>query len=52
MDRLQKLGEYLRFYGALPARISELVILAVARQWTQQFEWSVHVALARGQGKA
>lgn len=50
MDRLQKLGEYLRFHSALPARISELVILAVARQWTQQFEWSVHVALAREAG--
>ena len=50
MDRLQKLGEYLRFHSALPARISELVILGVARQWTQQFEWSVHVALAREAG--
>jgi 4-carboxymuconolactone decarboxylase len=50
MDRLQKVGEYLRFHSALPARISELVILAVARQWTQQFEWMVHVPLARETG--
>jgi hypothetical protein len=32
MHRLQKVGEYLRFQGALPARISEFLILAVARQ--------------------
>jgi len=50
MDRLQKVGEYLRFHSALPARISELVVLAVARQWTQQFEWFVHVPLALDAG--
>ena len=50
MDRLQKVGEYLRFHSALPGRISELVILAVARQWTQQFEWFVHVPLALDAG--
>jgi 4-carboxymuconolactone decarboxylase len=50
MHRLQKVGEYLRFQSALPARISEFLILAVARQWTQQFEWFVHVPLARDAG--
>ena len=50
MDRLQKVGEYLRFPSPLPARISELVILAVARQWTQQFEWFVHMPLALDAG--
>lgn len=50
MDRLQKVGEYLRFHSALPARISELLVLCVARQWTQQFEWFVHVPLARDAG--
>jgi 4-carboxymuconolactone decarboxylase len=47
---LQKAGEYLRFDSALPRRVSELATLVVARQWTQQFEWSVHVPLARREG--
>lgn len=46
MDRLQKVGEYLRFRSALEPRISEFMMLAVSRQWTQQFEWYVHVPLA------
>jgi 4-carboxymuconolactone decarboxylase len=46
MDRLQKVGEYLRFRGSLEARISEFLMLVVSRQWTQQFEWFVHVSLA------
>ena len=50
MDRLQKVGEYLRFHSALQARISEFVVLVVARQWTQQFEWFVHVPLALDAG--
>ena len=50
MDRLQKVGEYLRFQSALPVRVSELMVLLVARQWTQQFEWFVHVPLALDAG--
>ena len=46
MDRLQKVGEYLRFKSALEQRISEFVMLVVSRHWTQQFEWAVHVPLA------
>lgn len=46
MDRLQKVGEYLRFRSSLEPRISEFVMLVVSRQWTQQFEWAVHVPLA------
>ena len=46
MDRLQKVGEYLRFRSALEPRISEFVMLVVSRYWTQQFEWAVHVPLA------
>jgi len=36
----------LRFDGVLPARLSEFATLIVARAWTQQFEWAVHVPLA------
>jgi len=46
MDRLQKVGEYLRFQGVLEKRVSEFVMLAVSRHWTQQFEWAVHHPLA------
>jgi 4-carboxymuconolactone decarboxylase len=46
MDRLQKVGEYLRFRSSLQARINEFLMLVVSRQWTQQFEWVVHVPLA------
>ncbi|HSW21828.1 MAG TPA: carboxymuconolactone decarboxylase family protein [Burkholderiaceae bacterium] len=50
LARLQKVGEYLRFENALPARLSEFATLVVARAWAQQFEWFVHVPLALAQG--
>ena len=46
VDRLGKLGEYLRFGSSLDARVSELVMLSVAREWTNQFEWATHAPLA------
>ncbi len=46
MDRLQQVGEYLRFRSSLEPRISEWLMLIVSRAWTQQFEWAVHVPLA------
>jgi len=50
MDRLQKVGEYLRFQSSLEQRISELLMLVVSREWTQHFEWFIHVALGRKAG--
>lgn len=52
MDRLQKVGEYLRFHSALEPRLSEFVMLIVSRQWTQQFEWAIHYPLALKAGLA
>lgn len=46
MSRLQKVGEYLRYQSALDTRINEFVMLIIARQWTQQFEWCTHYPLA------
>jgi 4-carboxymuconolactone decarboxylase len=46
MDRLQRVGEYIRFDSSLPPRLSEFAMLVVARASTQQFEWFVHVPLA------
>jgi len=50
MDRLQKVGEYLRFESSLEQRISEFIMLVVSREWTQHFEWFVHVPLGRKAG--
>jgi 4-carboxymuconolactone decarboxylase len=50
MDRLQKVGEYLRFQSSLEQRISEFIMLVVSREWTQHFEWFVHVPLGRKAG--
>lgn len=52
VERLGKLGEYLRFGSPLPARVGELAMLVVAREWTNQFEWAVHVPLALKSGVA
>jgi 4-carboxymuconolactone decarboxylase len=46
MSRLQRVGEYLRFEAKFEANIREFVILLIARQWTQQFEWYSHESLA------
>lgn len=50
MDRLQRVGEYLRFGNANPARLSELAMLVTARHVTNQFEWAVHYPLAVKEG--
>jgi len=46
MTRTRAMGDYLRFKSALPPRLSELVILIIARRWTQQYEWNAHQPLA------
>lgn len=50
VDRLGKVGEYLRFDSSLDARISEFIMLIVSREWTNQFEWFTHVPLGRKAG--
>ena len=50
MDRLQRVGEYLRFDSALPTRLNEFATLLVARATSQQFEWFVHAAAAQKAG--
>jgi 4-carboxymuconolactone decarboxylase len=50
MNRLQALGEYLRYGSALGPKLGEMVILLTARLWTQNFEWFVHAPLARKYG--
>lgn len=50
LQRVGKLGEYLRFGSMLPTRVNEFATLIVAREWTQQFEWAVHAAAAAKAG--
>jgi 4-carboxymuconolactone decarboxylase len=49
-DPVGALGEVLRFRGALPDRVRELLICAVARHTHNQFEWQLHAPLARKAG--
>ena len=49
-DRLQKVGEYLRFESAVPRRLNELAILMTARAWDAQFEWFAHHRMAMDAG--
>jgi 4-carboxymuconolactone decarboxylase len=49
-DRLQKVGEYLRFKTSLPHRLNEFAILIAARQATAQYEWYAHYPLAIKEG--
>jgi 4-carboxymuconolactone decarboxylase len=46
MLRAKAMGDYLRFRNVLPKRVSEMVILITAREWTQQYEWAHHYGFA------
>ena len=52
MLRAKAMGDYLRFRNVLPKRVSEMVILITAREWTQQFEWTYHYRHATEAGLA
>jgi 4-carboxymuconolactone decarboxylase len=44
--RIQAVGEHIRFKSAIPKHLNELAILITAREWTSQYEWYAHHALA------
>jgi len=52
MGRVDKLGEYLRYESALPARLREFAILLVARLYSQNVEWAIHQPIALKAGVA
>ena len=52
MLRAKAMGDYLRFRNVLPKRVSEMVILITAREWTQQYEWAYHYGFALEEGLA
>jgi len=45
-DRLQKVGEYVRFKTSLDKRVNEMAILMTAQAWGAQYEWYAHAPLA------
>src|SRR5215470_3676983 len=45
-DRLQKVGEYVRFSTSLDRRLNEMAILMTAQYWGTQYEWYAHAPLA------
>lgn len=45
-DRLQRVGEYLRFSTTLPHNLNEFAILITAVEWKSGFEWYAHYPLA------
>lgn len=49
-DRLQRVGEYVRFRSSLPQRLNELAILVTAIHWQAAFEWYAHYQLAEAAG--
>jgi 4-carboxymuconolactone decarboxylase len=51
-DRVQKVGEYLRFNSSLPPRLNEFAILVNARFWESKYEWYAHRPLAAKGGLA
>lgn len=51
-DRIQHLGEYLRYGTSFPPRLSEFAVLIAARHYTCQYEWFMHVPHALKGGLA
>ena len=45
-NRIQHLGEYLRFTTGFPPRLSEFAIIITARHFNCQYEWHAHAPLA------
>ena len=45
-DRLQKVGEYVRFHTSLDKRLNEMAIIMTAQHWGSQYEWYAHAPLA------
>jgi 4-carboxymuconolactone decarboxylase len=51
-DRVQRVGEHLRFHSSLPPRLNEFAIIINARFWESKYEWFAHRPLAVKAGLA
>jgi 4-carboxymuconolactone decarboxylase len=50
MSRARAMGDYLRYKSGIGNTLSEFVILITAREWGQDYEWSVHAPIAAKAG--
>ena len=50
LERMQGVGEYIRFHNAIAQRLVELAILVTARHADNAFEWILHQPLAAKAG--
>ena len=46
MNNARAMGDYLRYHSAFDSALSEFAILITAREWSQDYEWSVHYPIA------
>jgi 4-carboxymuconolactone decarboxylase len=51
-DRLQAVGEQVRFRSVLPPRLNEFAILITAREWDADYEWYAHYPMGLKPGIA
>ncbi len=53
-ERVQKVGEYVRFQTSIPAPLNEMAILIAGRFWSAQFEFWAHrrLGITAGLGEA
>jgi len=49
-DRVQQLGEFIRYGTVLPKPLTEMAILIASRRWSCQYEWFAHAPIAREVG--
>jgi 4-carboxymuconolactone decarboxylase len=50
MSRARAMGDYLRYASRIGNTLSEFAILITARDWSQDYEWSVHAPIAAKMG--
>ena len=50
MSRARAMGDHLRYHSGIGNTLSEFVILITARDWAQDYEWSIHAPIAAKAG--
>lgn len=50
MTLARSMGDYLRYKPSIGTTLSELAILVTAREWSQDYEWFMHAAIAEAAG--
>jgi 4-carboxymuconolactone decarboxylase len=50
LKHAQALGAFLRYRCSISGPLSEFAILVIAREWSQNYEWHVHSAIALRSG--